>query len=122
MTARLHLIHDVLDKMVLGRDKHRLGRVDNLVLQIRPGEPPRVVYMEISAAALLNRLGRIGRAVARWIASHGRATPRLPYRVAWDLVREIEPASVVVDVDSQSSRTMAWERWLATHVVSRLGG
>ena len=122
MSERLHLVHDVLDKMVLGRDKHRLGRVDNLVLEIRPDEPPRVVYMEMSGAALLNRLGRIGRATAQWIASRGRDTPRLPFRVAWDLVREIEPASVVVDVDSASSRTMAWERWLATHVVSKLGG
>lgn len=122
MSDALHLVHDVLDKMVLGRDKHRLGRVDDLVLQITPDEPPRVVYMEMGGAALLNRLGRIGRAVAKRIASHDGAPPRTPYRVAWNLVRQIEPASVVVDVDTQSSRTMAWERWLSTHVVSRLGG
>lgn len=119
---QLHLIHDVLDKMVLDRNKHRLGRVDNLVLQVATDAPPRVVYMEMGGAALLNRLGRIGQRVATWIGQRGRATPRLPYRVGWDLVRQIGPAFVVIDTNVETSRTTAWERWLAMQIVSRLGG
>lgn len=122
MSETLHLIHDVLDKLVLDRDKHRLGRVDNLVLQIQQGAPPRVVYLEMGGAALCNRLGGIGRAIGRWIGARGRETPRMPYRVAWDLVRQIGPAHVVVDTNAKTSRTTAWERWLAQHVVARLGG
>lgn len=122
MSEKLHLIHDVLDKMVLDRAKHRLGRVDNLVLQVQPDEPPRVVYMEMGGAALLNRLGHVGHTVASWIGGRGRATPRQPYRVSWDLVRQIGPAHVVIDTDVETSRTTAWERWLAMKIVTRLGG
>lgn len=122
MSEQLHLIHDVLDKMVLDRNKHRLGRVDSLVLQVRDGEPPRVVYLEMGGAALLNRLGRLGHVIATWIGGRDRRTPRLPYRVAWDLVRQIGPADVVIDTDVETSRTTAWDRWLAMNVVARLGG
>lgn len=122
MSEELHLIHDVLDKMVLDRNKHRLGRVDNLVLQVEPGSPPRVVYMEMGGAALFNRLGGVGHRIAMWIGRRGRKTPRLPYRVGWDLVRQIGPAFVVIDTDVETSRTTAWDRWLATHIVSKLGG
>jgi sporulation protein YlmC with PRC-barrel domain len=122
VSDKLHLVHDVLDKMVLDRNKHRLGRVDTLVLQIRDDAPPRVVYMEMGGAAMCSRLGGLGRRVAAWIGGRGRAVPRQPYRVAWDLVRQIGPAHVVIDADVETSRTTAWERWLAEKIVARLGG
>lgn len=122
MSEKLHLVHDVLDKMVLDRNKQRLGRVDSLVLQLRDDGPPRVVYMEMGGEALCNRLGGFGRVAGRWIASRGRETPRPTYRVAWDLVRQIGSAHVVIDTDVETSRTTAWERWLAEKVVARLGG
>ena len=122
MSEKMHLVHDVLDKMVLDRNKHRLGRVDTLVLQIRDDEAPRVAYMEMGGAAMCSRLGAPGRALARWIGGRGRETPRLPYRIAWDLVRQVGAAYVVVDTDVETSRTTAWERWLAAKIVRRLGG
>lgn len=122
MSEKMHLVHDVLDKMVLDRNKHRLGRVDTLVLQIRSDEPPRVAYMEMGGAAMCSRLGRVGHAIARWIGARGRDVPRQPYRIAWDLVRHVGAAHVVVDTDVETSRTTAWERWLAEKVVARLGG
>jgi sporulation protein YlmC with PRC-barrel domain len=123
MSEKLHLVHDVLDKLVLDRDKHRMGRVDSLVLQLEDGAPPRVVYLEMGGVALAHRLGGL----ARWLGTRLAAVPhekpaRAPYRIAWDLVRQVGAANIVVDVDAESSRAMAWERWLAQNVVARLGG
>lgn len=119
MSEPIHLLHDVMDKLVLDRDKHRMGRVDEIVLQITENEPPRVVYVELGGLALARRVGRI----ARWTIERFLPKPvQPPYRIAWDRVRQIDGAELVVDVDAESSRALAWERWLAKHVAARLGG
>lgn len=123
MSDELHLIHDVLDELVLDRDKHRMGRVDDIVLQLEEGAAPRVVYLEMGGLALAHRLGGAAGWLLERLASIPHASPaRAPYRVAWDLVRRVGPAHVVVDVDAETSPAMAWERWLSRHVVTRLGG
>lgn len=121
----IDLVHDVLDKLVLDRDKHNMGRVDSLVLELRDDGPPRVVYLEMGGVALAKRLGGFGQWLAMRIASIGHAPhsrERQPFRVAWDHVREIGPANIVVSLDAEASRAFAWERWLRDHVVRRVPG
>lgn len=121
----MNLVRDLLDKRLLDRDKHLVGRVDEVVLQLTDGEPPRVVYVEVGGAALLNRLGREGRWLERHLLPHddgSRSGPRQPFRIAWDAVRELDHREVVADVDAESSRAHRWERWLATHVIGRIPG
>lgn len=119
MSEPLHLVHDVMDKLVLDRDKHRMGRVDDVVLQLVDGEPPRIVYIEMGGLALARRVGRI----ARWFVERFLHKPlQPPYRVAWDRVRQIDGRELVADVDAESSRALAWERWLSARVAARLGG
>jgi hypothetical protein len=121
----MNLARDLLDKRVLDRDKHVTGRVDEVMLQLTDGEPPRVVYIEMGAVPLLRRLGRVG----RWLALHvipvdrdPHAGPRQPFRVAWDDIRQLEHEDVVADLDAETSRAHAWERWLAEHVVRHIPG
>lgn len=121
----MHLVRDLLDKRLLDRDKHLVGRVDEVVLQLTEGEPPRVVYIEVGAAALLMRLGRPG----QWLARHALPAehepdpaPRQPFRIAWDAIRELDHTDVVADLDAETSRAHRWERWLATHVIGRIPG
>lgn len=121
----IHVVRDVLDKRLLDRDKHRLGRVDALVMEIRDGEQPRLVYMELGAVPLCNRLGAAGRWLAHRLGGVGHEdTTNAPqsYRVAWSKIREITPTEVVADVDAESSRAYGWERWLSAHVISRIPG
>lgn len=121
----LNIVRDVLDMQLLDRDKHLLGRADGVVIEIRDGQQPRVVYLEMGAVTLSRRLGRAGAWLADKIASIGRSPhsgARPPFRIAWDKVREVEHVNIVIDIDAESSRAFAWERWLAAHVVAHIPG
>lgn len=121
----MNIVCDILDTQLLDRDKHLLGRADGVVLEIRDGQQPRVVYLEMGAVTLSRRLGRAGRWLADRIASRGRSPElgeRPPFRIAWDKVRAVECVNIVVDIDAESSRAFAWERWLAAHVIAHVPG
>ena len=115
------LIRDVLDTQMVDRDKHRIGKVDGLVLELREGSPPRVVYIEAGATTLARRLSRrlgrlAGRLARRWGGAHAQ-----PCRLSWTLVREIG-IEVTVDVSREETRLNAVEEWLRVHVVERIPG
>jgi len=61
----VHLVRDLLDKVVIDRNGREMGRVDRVVLELREGSPPRVVSIEVGASALGHRLGR---RFGRWAA------------------------------------------------------
>ena len=52
----MELVRDCLDKQLEDTAKRRMGRVDGLILEIEPGSPPRVAYVEVGVVTLLNRL------------------------------------------------------------------
>ena len=51
---RLDLIRDVLDTQVTDREETKMGRVDGLVLELREGQPPRVVSIEMEVPGRAN--------------------------------------------------------------------
>lgn len=63
MPSRIELIHDMLDKEVVDRHGREMGRVDSIVVALRPSRPPEVTAIEIGPAVLAYRvrpiLGRI---------------------------------------------------------------
>ena len=67
MQSRIGLIHDVLDKPVVDRHGREMGRVDSLVIALRPNRPPQLTAIEIGPAVLAYRvrplLGRLMSAV-----------------------------------------------------------
>ena len=117
----LRLVHDVLDKQVLDAAGAPMGCVDGIGLELRPGEPPRVAFVEIGAVALARR---VGRRLARWIAGLERrlgVSAGRPLRIPWPRVRDIG-IDVEVDVSFRHSRASAWERWIERVIVSRIPG
>jgi len=66
----MDLVRDLLDKAVVDRHGREMGRVDSIVLEVRPGEAPRVAALELGAAVLASRVRPI---FGRWTATVERA-------------------------------------------------
>jgi sporulation protein YlmC with PRC-barrel domain len=104
-------------------DRHRekIGRVDELLLELEAGKPPRVATIVIGGAARARRVGR-------WMVACHRAVHALfgqreehETRVPFDAVRCIAD-TIELDVESDALDSMHLERWLATHVICRIPG
>jgi sporulation protein YlmC with PRC-barrel domain len=63
----MDLVRDLLDKKLVDRNGREMGRVDDIVLEIRGNAAPRVTALEVGPAALAYRIrplfGRIASAV-----------------------------------------------------------
>ena len=59
----MDLVRDLLDKHVVDRNGRDIGRVDSVVVDVRPGKEPRVVGIELGPEVLAARLHRI---LGRW--------------------------------------------------------
>ncbi|HEX6536257.1 MAG TPA: hypothetical protein VF041_16820 [Gemmatimonadaceae bacterium] len=118
----MELGRDVLDKLLVDRQRRPMGRVDGLVLVCPPDEPPRVTAIECGAGTLGARLPRwLGWAVARLARRFG-ARGGAPYRIEWSRVSRIGHREIEIDVDGPRSGALATERWLRDHVVARIPG
>ena len=53
----LRLSHDIIDAQVVDRHQKKIGRVDELLLELEEGRPPRVATIVIGGAARARRLG-----------------------------------------------------------------
>src|SRR5437763_15427300 len=98
MARTLKLVHDLLDTLLCDRNQRPVGCVDGILLELRPGQPPRVLAMEAGAATLARRLHprleRWLRGIARrWLHTRLRAA-----RFPLELVRDIG-VDVELDVD-----------------------
>src|SRR4051794_17117980 len=117
----MDLVRDVLDKLLIDRNHHPIGRVDGIVLLLEEGKPPRVTCIESGARTWSSRLHpRIGRLV-RWMARRWGLKRGKPTRIGWDKVTDVG-IEVKVDANADEMPTLAWEHWLRDHVVARLPG
>jgi hypothetical protein len=63
----MDIVRDVLDKSVVDRNGHEMGRVDGILLDYQPNQPLRLAAIVIGPAALGDRLHlTLGRFV-RWV-------------------------------------------------------
>ena len=118
----MDLIRDLLDKQVVDRKKTKIGKVDGIVMLVRPGRQPRIGFIELGAISLARRLGRpIERLVLRgsgWLG--GKKLPE-PHRIAWSKVRDIG-VDVDVDIDVRDTRIFAWQDWLRDKIIRHVPG
>src|SRR6266498_4118129 len=79
----MYLIRDVLDKPLIGRGEDPAGRVDGLIVELRDGQPPRVIAIECGFAVLARRIHPRLEKLVRIIGR--RFSPRRgrPYRISW---------------------------------------
>lgn len=116
------LVRDVLDKQLIDRNGVKIGRVDSLLFELRPGQAPRVAFIELGAVALSRRLGprahKIAGYLAEKIAGKGRRRAR---RIAWTKVRAEGP-TIEYTGDAQKTALLAWQKWLTSHVIRHIPG
>jgi hypothetical protein len=102
------LIRDVLDAELVDHNHRRLGKVDGIVAELRPGQPPRLKCIEsgwpVKARRLHPRLGE-------WVARH------LPvHRIPWDKIRDIG-VDTEVECDDTCGHLMDSEKKLRSILI-----
>lgn len=119
--TRIELVNQLLDKQLVDRHHHKMGKVDEILIELREGAPPRVAWIEVGAVPLARRVAHW---LGRWVeAAERRWGPRAPqpFRIPWSMLRHIG-ISAKVDMEAEGTMVMAWEEWLSRHVVGRIPG
>ena len=116
----MDLIRDCLDKQIDDRSKRRMGRVDGIVLEVEPGRPPRVAYIELGVKTLMDRFSsRLGNAIAHLLKR--RHLDYAPYRIPWGKIK-VGLNEVRADVEAEKTPALEWELWLRKKVIGRIPG
>jgi sporulation protein YlmC with PRC-barrel domain len=117
----IRLSRDVIDSQLVDRQGTKIGRVDQLLLELEDGEPPRVATIVIGGAARAERIGGWFAALRRGLRTlTGRRTER-ESRIPFAAVRRVAE-TIEVDVDAATLEAGYLERWLAEHVVRHIPG
>ncbi len=86
----MELIRDLLDKAVVDDNGREIGRVDSVLIDVRPGEAPRLTALELGPEVLAHRLHPIlGRVVTALEYAFGLSEGR-PVRISFSDVLEID--------------------------------
>jgi hypothetical protein len=118
----LHLSHDVIDSQLVDRHQEKIGRVDELLLELEEGKPPRVATIVIGGAARARRAGAWMVACHRAVhALVGQGKKEHESRVPFEAVRCIAD-TIELDVEGNSLESACLERWLAEHIICRIPG
>jgi hypothetical protein len=118
----MDLARDLLDVQLIDPRQRPIGRVDGILLDVRPGQPPSLAALEVGALTVLRR---VHRPLARWV--HGIVLRWLG--ASWRPVRiRLEHwGRVGVDIEIKvgeraERRLLRLEHWLGTRIVQRLPG
>lgn len=115
------LVGEVLDNQLRDSTGCDAGKVDGVVLELRPDRPPKLAYIEVGPITLLERFSRrLSRWYARIDAHFGEGRGK-PIRIPWTRVRK-EEVSLVLDLKAESTPIFRVEDWLCDHIVSRIPG
>ena len=117
----MDLIRDVLDNQLVDRNGRKMGKVDGIVVELRDGEPPRLVYIETGLPTLARRLhprlaSWIGALERKWGAKRGES-----YRIPWSKVCDVG-INVDVNLDAEAMPALAYELWLRDAIARIPGG
>jgi sporulation protein YlmC with PRC-barrel domain len=117
----VELGRDVLDQQVVDREGTPMGRVDGIVLKIRPGKPPVIAGLVIGGPTPFRRISRaLAGRVERWRRRWG-PKERDGFEVPWRQVLKLG-IDVKLDVEAERTPATAWERWVRDRIVSRIPG
>lgn len=113
----MDLACDVLDKRVVDRNGHEMGRVDGIALEQRHGKPPRVSALLIGPSVLGHRLSpRLGRwvaAIERAFGLDGDRPTRIEFKQVLDSDRQIK-VNLAFDDTSAAVVERTLRRWIVT--------
>ena len=118
----MDLVRDVLDKQLLDRDGEEMGRVDGVILELRPNDPPRVDALELGFVVLAHHIHPRVESWLNWLRSRWTVRRTARYHIPWSKVQEIHERGISVDVRVQDTPAFDWESWLRRHVIRHLPG
>ena len=114
----MFLDHDIMDREIVDRDGHKVGKVDALLLEFRGEHPPVVLGIETRNGALARRAGGWAERLCGWFrrALQGTAGRDDPKFIEWKNIMHIDVV-VHADVDRsadgfQETERAVWERWI----------
>ena len=117
----MKLIRDCLDKQLVDRNNHNMGKCDGIVMTLESGRQPQITHIEIGAVTQASRLHR---GLGRWVAACAKrwgVAGSDPYRVPWAKI-VVTGVTVTVGVDAEECPIMAWEQWLRQNIIGRIPG
>jgi hypothetical protein len=109
----MDLIREVLDNQLVDRNQQRLGKIDSIVAEFRPGRPPLLKYIETGWAA---KGTRIHRRLGEWMRRRGSR----PYRIDWTAIRDVG-VDVEVALEAKETPLLRTENRLR-RVLTRIPG
>jgi hypothetical protein len=114
----MYLARDVLDKELVDKNGHKIGKVDDLLLEMTADGLPRVRCIQSGQGTLAGHLPAWIQRVSRWIhaIALGSEDQAGPDFLDWTLVEQIDVA-VHLDVDREadhlkSTEDAIWNRWI----------
>ena len=108
----MHVIREVLDMQIVDRDEERVGRVDGIVAELREGEPPVIVALELGFVTIARRIHRRLESVAEALHKRWGVRRSARYHIPWSDVTEINLHHVRIDACAEETVAFDWERWL----------
>lgn len=117
----MDIIRDVLDNQIVDRHQHKLGKVDGIIMELRDGEPPRLIYIEVGVTTLARRLHP---GLVRWVAAIANkwgARQSEPLRIPWSKIQDVG-IDVKVDIEAEATLALAYEKWLRENIIGRIPG
>jgi hypothetical protein len=116
------MVRDVLDQLLRDRNGRDCGRVDSVILKVRPGEP--AVATEIECGFFV-ALRRVNERAATWLERAAARVIPIPLgSVKLSLDKFSHEAGVIeLPIDSESDpHLLRAEKWLRKHVVELIPG
>jgi sporulation protein YlmC with PRC-barrel domain len=116
--AEVDLARDCLDKQVVDREGHKMGRVDGIVIEVGDDQAPTVSAVKIGSVCQAERLHpKVGKFVS-WLSKRCGVVNHDPFRLPWSKIvcAEIE---AIAGVEAEATPALAWELWLRKHVIAR---
>lgn len=118
----MYVFRELLDKQLEDADGRRMGRVDAVIAEIRPGRPPCIASLEVGFVSVARRIHPRFEAFAERMHKRFGVRRSARYHIPWKQVLDVNMHRVKVDVRAEDTPAFDWERWLRHHVIRRIPG
>jgi len=117
----MDLIADCLDKQLVDRHGHKMGRVDGIIIEVSEGRKPTVSGIEVGSVCQFSRLHPALRRMALSISKRYGVATKDPFRLPWSKI-VAAGIEVVAAVEAEQTPALAWELWLRKNIIARIPG
>jgi len=118
----MEVFRDLLDKQVVDRDGNKMGRVDGIVGELRPGQPLVIEQLDLSMLTLARRVHPRLESVVAWVHARFSTRQAKHYQVRWDDVKYVEEKHVRTALCFDETPAADWEMFFREKIVSRIPG